>query len=199
MVIGRAVYRTGRWAGVPLSPQTRDLLGQPAAPRARLNRLLLEDAYPLALAPAACAVAEATVELNRVTVLGRVIARRLHVTDSVLHGFAVAEDLEGSRFATSAATAGSRLPPGAGTVWLSGGAALFTSTAFGQPGYGQLLEPAGQATDGSPGRGLLAGSSTGGPLGAFTTQPGPARERALRVKYNEYLPLGLVPAIVHVT
>ena len=46
---------------------------------------------------------------------------------------------------------------------------------------------------------LLAGSSTGAQLGAFPAQAGPARERALRVKYNEYLPLGLVPAIVHVT
>lgn len=200
VVIGRAVYRPDRWAGVPLSPQARDLLGQPDAPRARLNRLLLEDAYPLALAPAACAVAEATVELNRVTVLGRVLARRLHVADSVLHGFAVAEDLEGSRFATSAATAGSQLPPGAGVVWLSGGAAPFTSTAFGHPGYGQLRGLAGQATAGGlPGGGLLAGSSAGGPLGAFSAQAGAARERALRVKYNEYLPFGLVPAFVHVT
>ena len=200
VVIGRAVYRPDRWAGVPLSPQTRDLLGQPEAPRARLNRLLLEDAYPLALAPAACAVAEATVELNRVTVLGRVIARRLHVTDSVLHGFAVAADLEGSRLATSAATTGSQLPPEPGAIWLSDGAALFTSTAFGHPGYGQLLDIADQAVAGGPaGRGLLAGSSTDGPLGAFPAQAGPARERALRVKYNEYLPLGLVPAIVHVT
>jgi len=50
-----------------------------------------------------------------------------------------------------------------------------------------------------PGRSLLGGSSTGDQLGAFPAQGGPAKERALRVKYNEYLPLGLVPTIVHVT
>ena len=199
-VIGRAVYRPDRWAGVPLSPQARDLLGQPGAPRARLNRLLLEDAYPLALAPAACAVAEATVHLNRVTVLGRVIARRLHATDSILHGFTVADDREDGCFRYSAATAGSRLPPAFNSASLSGGAAVFTSTAFGHPGYGQLLDTADRAiVGGAPGRSLLAGSSTGAPLGAFPAQGGPARERALRIKYNEYLPLGLVPAIVHVT
>jgi len=37
------------------------------------------------------------------------------------------------------------------------------------------------------------------PPDAACEQAGPARERALRVKYDEYLPLGLVPAIVHVT
>jgi hypothetical protein len=200
VVIGRAVYRPDRWAGVPLSPQARELLGQPGAPRARLNRLLLEDAYPLALAPAACAVAEATVHLNRVTVLGRVIARRLHATDSILHGFTVADDQEDGCFTCSAATAGSRLPPGFNSAWLSDGAALFTSTAFGHPGYGQLLDTADQAVlPGTPGRSLLAGSSAGAQLGAFPAQAWPAKERALRVKYNEYLPLGLVPAIVHVT
>ncbi|HET9080121.1 MAG TPA: hypothetical protein VFO01_06355 [Trebonia sp.] len=200
VVIGRALYRPDRWAGVPLSPQSRELLGQAAAPRAWLNRLLLEDAYPLALAPAACAVAEATVHLNRVTVLGRLTARRLQATDSILHGFAVAEDTEDGCFRYSAAVAGSRLPPGFNAAWLSGGAALFTSTAFGHPGYGQLLDTADRAiAGGTPGRSLLGGSSTGAQLGAFPAAGGPARERALRIKYNEYLPLGLVPAIVHVT
>ena len=200
VVAGRAVYRPGRWAGVPLSPRARDLRGQENAPRAWLNRLLLEDAYPLALAPAACAVAEATVHLNRVTVLGRLIARRLHATDSILHGFTVADDVEDGCLTRSAATAGSRLPPRFNSAVLNGGAVLFTSTAFGHPGYGQLLDTADQAiAGGGPGASLLAGGSAGGPLGAFADQAGPARERALRVKYNEYLPLGLVPAIVHVT
>ena len=200
VVIGRAVYRADRWAGVPLSPQARDLLDRAGAPRAWLNRLLLEDAYSLALAPAACAVAEATVRLNRVTVLGRVIAHRLHATDSILDGFTVAEDTEDGCFTSSAAVAGSRLAPGFNSAWLSGGAALFTSTAFGHPGYGQLLDTADRAIiGGTPGRTLLGGSSAGAQLGAFCAQGGPSTERALRVKYNEYLPLGLVPAIVHVT
>ena len=190
VVIARAVYRPDRWAGVPLSPQAKDLLGQAGTPRAWLNRLLLEDAYPLALAPAACAVAEAAVYLNRVTVLGRVIARRLHVADSILHGFAVAENTEDGCFSRSAATAGSRLPAGFNSAWLSPGAALFTSTAFGHPGYAQLLDTAAR---------MLPASSAGAQPGAFPAQDGPARERALRVKYNEYLPVGLVPAIVHVT
>lgn len=199
-VIDRDIYRPARWAGVPLSPRVRALLGQAGAARAWLNRLLLEDAYPMALAPAACAVAEAAVHLNRVTVLGRVIARQLHATDSILHGFTVAEDPENGCFRYSAAVAGSRLPSRSNSAWLSADAALFTSTAFGHPGYGQLLGTADRAIGGgAPGATLLAGSSAGAQIGAFPAQAVPVKERALRVKYNEYLPLGLVPAIVHVT
>ena len=211
-VAGRDIYRPGRWAGVQLSTQTRALLarderderdGRGGRERELLNRLLLEDAYPLALAPAALAIAEATVRLNRATVLGRVHASRLHATDSILHGFTVAEDTEDGCFRYSAALSGSRLPPRFNAVWLSGGAALFTSTAFGHPGYGQLLDTADRAIaavqPGAAGRGLLSGSSAGAQLGAFPAQAVPAKERALRVKYNEYLPFGLVPTIVHVT
>ena len=197
---GRDIYRPDRWTGVRLSPQAQALLESAGQGRAWLNRLLLEDAYPLALAPAACAVAEATVHLNRVTVLGRVHARRLHATDSILHGFTVAEDTEDGCFRYSAALSGSRLPPRFNAAWLSGGAALFTSAAFGHPGYGQLLDTADRAIiAGAPGSSLLAGSSAGVQLGAFPAQVVPAKDRALRVKYNEYLPFGLVPAIVHVT
>jgi hypothetical protein len=188
--------------GVPLSPRADSLRrgGGSAATRAWRNRLLLEDAYPQALAPAACAIAEASVHLNRVTVLGRVIAHRLHATDSILHGFTVAADPEDGCFRYSAALAGSRLPHQYNSVRLSGAAALFTSTAFGRPGYGQLLDTADSAIiAGPPGMSLLAGSSAAAQLGAFPAQIVPVKERALRVKYNEYLPLGLVPVIVHVT
>lgn len=198
-LLDRDLYDSDRWAGVPLSPGVRALLDDSAANR-RLNRLLLEDAYPLALAPAACAVAEATVRLNRVTVLGRLAAHRLHATDSILHGFTVAADPGDGCFRYSAALTGSRLPRPFNSAWLSGGAALFTSTAFGHPGYAQLLDTADRAiVSGAPGRTLLAGSSAGAQLGAFPAQIVPVKERALRAKYDEYLPLGLMPVIVHVT
>jgi uncharacterized repeat protein (TIGR03803 family) len=49
LVQGNSIYDPRRFAGVALSPATRILLAQPAQPganAARLNRLLLEDAYP---------------------------------------------------------------------------------------------------------------------------------------------------------
>lgn len=202
VLLDRDIYRPERWAGVPLSPRTDRLIHSGARGQARawLNRLLVEDAYPLALAPAACAVAGATVHLSRVTVLGRVFAHRLHATDTILHGFAVVEDPADGCFRFSAAVAGSRLPGRYNSALLSPGAALFASTAFGRPGYGQLLETAdGAIVAGPPGMTLLASSSTGSQIGAFPAQIVPVKERALRIKYNEYLPLGLVPVIVHVT
>jgi hypothetical protein len=198
LVLNHDIYQEDRFRGVTFSPQTKLVLDEPA--QGWRNRLLLEDAYPWALAPAACAVAGATVHLTRVTVLGRLIAHRLHATDSILDGFSVAEDTEDGCVRFSAARDGSRLPRRFNSAWLSDGAALFSSTAFGRPGYGQLLDTADRAIR-SPRSGmtLLAGSSTGAQVGAFSAQIVSVKEHALRVKYGEYLPLGLVPVIVHVT
>ena len=194
------LYHPERFEGVPFSPQADRLLRQAGAGLSWRNRVLLEDAYPLALAPAACAVAGATVHLTRVTVLGRLAAHRLHATDSILNGFTVADDTEDGCVRYSAALAGSRLPRRYNSAELSRGAALFTSTAFGQPGYGQLLDTVdGAIISAASGMSLLTGSSCGAQIGAFPAQIVPVKEHGLRVKYGEYLPLGLVPVIVHVT
>lgn len=195
------IYRPELFQDVTLSPRAHmPGGGRGTIPERWRNRLLLEDAYALALAPAAIAVCDATVILDRVTVLGRLIARRLHATDSILHGFAVVDDTEDGCVRSSAALAGSRLPPRQGSAELSHGGALFTSTVFGQPGYGQLLDTADRAIVAAPtGTTLLAGGSSGGQMGSFSTQIAPIKEHALRLKYSEYLPVGLTPVIVHVT
>ena len=36
-------------------------------------------------------------------------------------------------------------------------------------------------------------------MGSFSAQTVPIKEHALRLKYSEYLPVGLTPVIVHVT
>jgi hypothetical protein len=195
------IYRAELFRQVALSPQARLAGGGPgtAAERWR-NRLLLEDAYPLALAPAAVAVADSTVTLNRVTILGRLVARRLYATDSIMHGFTVVEDTEEGCVRCSAVLDGSRLPPQQDSAELSVGGAVFTSTAFGRPGYGQLLETADRAiVRAARGTTLLAGSSSGTQMGSFSAQAVPVKEHALRLKYSEYLPVGLTPVIVHVT
>jgi hypothetical protein len=204
-LLNRDLFSPERFAGVWLSPETAGAAGRNRAGRDRAgreweNRLLLEDAYPLALAPAACAIADATVCLTRVTVLGRLIAHRLYATDSILSGLTVTDDTQTGCVRFSATRAGSRLPARYSSPQLSGAAALFTSTVFGQPGYGQLLDTADRAIIArTPGLTLLAGSSAGAQMGAFPAQIVPVKEHALRIKYSEYLPLGLVPVIVHVT
>jgi hypothetical protein len=201
-LIGRDdIYRPELFRDVTFSPPAHLAgSGRGAMSAPWRNRLLLENAYPLALAPAATAVADATVILNRVTILGRLVARRLHATDSILHGSAAVDDTGNGCVQYSAARAGSRLPPQQYSAELSHGGALFTSTAFGRPGYGQLLDTADNAIlRAEPGATLLAGASSGGGMGSFSTQIVPIKEHALRVKYHEYLPVGLTPVIVHVT
>jgi hypothetical protein len=52
IIRGPSIYEPGRFADVPLRPITRFLLGRPASGirQIRLNRLLIEDAYPRELA-----------------------------------------------------------------------------------------------------------------------------------------------------
>ena len=190
LLLNRDIYRPERFGGVELSPRAEDLLDRDRADRRWLNRLLLEDAYPLALAPAACAVADATVDLTRVTVLGRLIAHRLHATDSILNGFAVADDTEDGCVRYSAALAGSRLPRRYNSAELSRGAALFASTAFGQPDYGQLLDTADKAiVSPVPGVTLLTGSSSGAQMGAFPAQVVPVKEQRAAGQVQRVPPL----------
>ena len=85
------------------------------------------------------------------------------------------------------------------------GASLFTSTDFGQPGYGQLLPTvdaailpaAGPATPAVPT--IAAGAQDGSEMGAFARDMNPIKVRGLLIKYQEYMPAGLVPVLVYVT
>ena len=36
-------------------------------------------------------------------------------------------------------------------------------------------------------------------MGAFAREKNPIKERSLLIKYQEFMPLGLVPVVVHVT
>jgi hypothetical protein len=98
-------------------------------------------------------------------------------------------------------------------VQVAEGASLFTSSAFGEPGYGQLLDnadrlivpevapsaAAGTPTTSTSGASITAGAENGSELGALCSLLNPVRERGLLLKYNEYLPVGLTPVLVYVT
>ena len=79
-------------------------------------------------------------------------------------------------------------------------APIFTSDSYGQPGYAQLLETADAAiSGGAAGASISAGAETGSELGAFSADLNLIKEQALLTKYAEYMPLGLMPVVVHVT
>ena len=145
--------------------------------------------------------AQAPSTSSGVTVLGDAYVHRLDASDSILAGFTIAEDAQDGCIRFSAVGAGSRV---ASAVPLrlacAGCAALFTSTSFGEPAYGQLLETADRAiASGAAAVTITAGADTGSEMGAFSSELAPIKENGLLIKYAEYMPLGLTPVVVHVT
>jgi hypothetical protein len=49
------------------------------------------------------------------------------------------------------------------------------------------------------GTSITAGAENGSELGAFCSLLNPVRERGLLLKYDQYLPVGLTPVLIHVT
>ena len=98
---------------------------------------------------------------------------------------------------------GSVLPSKYESVQIPAQAAIFTSTDFGQPGYCQLLATADLEIAPDPTAAtqntISAGSQDGSEMGAFAREQNPVKERGLLIKFQEYMPAGLVPVIVYVT
>ena len=97
------LYTVPRFAHLPLPP---DLVAAaqagPTGPAlARVNRLLLEAAYPVALAAASVASVEAELSLERSTCLGSVFAHRISASESLMAGFARASDIQHGSIRTS--------------------------------------------------------------------------------------------------
>jgi hypothetical protein len=205
LIVGPSIYNPGLFVGVPLSPETLALAGAStldAAHRETLNRGLLEDAFPIALGPAAIAVADAQVQLSRVTVLGRVSASRLSSSDSILHDFTTVDAVADGCVRFTAYAAGSVIPQPYESAAIPARAPIFTSTALGSPGYAQLLEPADAAivADGTGAtHSIVTGAENGSEMGAFCAELAAVKEQGLLVKFTEFMPLGLAPVIVHVT
>jgi len=208
LVSGPSLYQQDLFATVDLSPDVLALARQPEAnappPAAgelsTLNRGLLDEAFPVALGVGALAVADAAVELTRVTVLGRTAVHRLSASDTILRDFAAVDDTQDGCVRFSAYTTGSAVPRPYQSAIIPPGAPIFTSDSYGQPGYGQLLETADVAImGGAAGASISSGADNDSEMGAFCADLNPVKEQGLLIKYAEYMPLGLAPVIVHVT
>src|SRR5271166_697841 len=131
-----------------------------------VDRALLEAAYPVVSSPAALALAQGTVELARVTVMGRAFVHRLWASDSLLDGLTMAEDAQDGCVRFSAVSAGSRVPRQYCSATIAADSELFTSSAYGEPGYGQLLETADRAiTAAAAAVTITEGAETGSQMG----------------------------------
>ena len=206
LVGGPSLYQAGGFPAVSLSASVLALAAQAEAGTIEpdrlpvLNRALIEASFPVALGVAGLAVADAAVQLTRVTVLGRIAAHRLSASDSILAGFTAVDDAQDGCVRFSAYADGSAIPRPYASAVIASGAPIFTSESYGQPGFAQLSEAADAAvTGGAASVSITSGAGNGSEMGAFCADLNPVREQALLAKYAEYMPLGLTPVVIHIT
>jgi hypothetical protein len=194
-LLGTGIYSPSLFANATLSPRLVAMaLGQLEGPK-YLDRLLLEESLRLELADLSLGFAAGSVNLDRVTLDGQASMERLTgnlclFSDTV----EVADDQHGCLQFSGWAN-GSRLPPLDETASFPGQSTLFTSRRFGDPGFMQLAPEAGLF--GPPS--LLDGGPDRAEMGAFANEKNAVKDRAILAKFQEYMPLGLTPVIIHVT
>jgi hypothetical protein len=112
----------------------------------------------------------------------------------------IVEDTQHGCVRFSAWATASVIPRQYESVEIAAGAPLFTSRVFGNPGYAQLMAGVdANIVSGAAGATISAGAEDGSEMGAFARDRNPIKERSLLIKYQEYMPLGLVPVIIDVT
>ena len=147
-------------------------------------------------------VTNGDVHLNRCTLLGGANVHRLEASESILNDVVQVENPQRGCVRFSAWAKGSVLPRPYESVEIPAAYPLFTSRAFGHPGYAQLQLGADASILSHSGGGIatiLAGAEDGSEMGVFASEKNSIKERSLRIKYEEYMPLGLVPVIIYVT
>ncbi len=206
LIEGPSIHRRAAFRNVRLSAETERLRRQtPHGQNApALNRLLLEDAWPLELADAALAFADGALSLSRCTVMGRIVAHRFSASECILRELTLVDDTQDGCVRFTAYAQGSVVPRQYECVLVPQSAPLFTSVDFGQPGYAQLLPTADlqrspHAAGSTPQNTISAGTADGSEMGAYARDKNPIRAQALLLKLQEYMPANLAPVIVNVT
>jgi hypothetical protein len=166
-----------------------------------IEELNVSDSIIQALgADQALVLSTGVVKLNRVTVLGRATLDRLYASECILNSVFRVNDTQDGCIRFTAWSTGSVIPRKYESVEIPPGAPLFTSLEFGQPGYAQLLETVDRnIVSGAPGATISEGAEDGSEMGAFAREKTPIKRRSVLIKYQEFMPAGLVPVIIYVT
>ena len=136
-------------------------------------------------------IASGETDIRGGTILGAARFRQLEASDSLFSGVVTVADNQAGCVRFSGWTRGSVLPSQYQSVQLDPDQDLFASTTFGNPRFAQLL-PTVPARVGT-------GAEDGSELGAFSRDKNPIRQRALLLKYQEFMPVGVTPVIVLAT
>jgi hypothetical protein len=166
-----------------------------------IETLTVSDSILQALgAEQAISMATGVTRLSRCTVLGPATLDRLYASECILNDVVKVADTQDGCIRFSAWATGSVIPRKYESVEIAPGSPLFTSRAFGQAGYAQLLQSVDRAiVSGAAGASIGAGAEDGSEMGAFAGDKKPIKERSLLIKYQDFMPLGLVPVIIYVT
>jgi hypothetical protein len=205
LISGASIYDPAAFADVALSGRTRALLANPGPSSAALNRALLDDAFRLELADLALGFADGTVCLSRCTVLGEIAVHRLDASECILQRFVQTDDTQDGCVRFTAWADGSVLPRKYESVRITDGAPIFTSTDFGRPGFCQLLPLCDDAIlppatpTGAAQNTISQGAYDGSEMGAYAREKNPIKVRALLIKFQEFMPAGLIAVPVNVT
>ncbi|HEY4330246.1 MAG TPA: hypothetical protein VGN88_10965 [Phycisphaerae bacterium] len=151
----------------------------------------------------ALALGDGDVCLSRCTVLGGMNVHRLSASECILQGITTVDDTQHGCVRFTAWAKGSFLPRKYESVSIPAAAVIFTSTHFGQPGYGQLLATADMVITPDPAaeaqNTISAGAQDGSEMGVFARERNPMKQRGLLIKFQEYMPVGLIPVVIFVT
>jgi hypothetical protein len=159
----------------------------------RVGSLTIRESIVQATEPGvdAITIPDGEVSLSRCTLLGKATVHRLDASECILSDQIAVTDRQHGCVRFSAWSTGSVLPRQYESLELPPGASLFASRDFGRPEYAQLLDTAGGT--------IAGGAENGSEMGAFWREKNALKERGLLIKYQEYLPLGMEPVVVHVT
>jgi hypothetical protein len=203
-VDGRELLPCHLWIEAEINQLTIDrcILG-PIQTRAKgeVQTLAATDSIVQALgADLAVNLTSGQVQLSRCSILGAAKMHRLYASDCILDDNITVENIQDGCVRFSAWSTGSDLPRQYESVEIAPGAPLFTSRNFGQPGYCQLQAGVDSTiVSGAPGATISAGADDGSEMGVYARDQNPIKERSLLIKYQEFMPLGLVPVIIYVT
>jgi hypothetical protein len=148
----------------------------------------------------AIGMATGVTQLNRCTILGPATIDRLNASECILNSVVNVNDTQDGCVRFTAWSTGSVIPRKYQSVEIPSLAPLFTSRAYGQPGFAQLQQNVDRnIRSGAVGATISAGAEDGSEMGAFARDKNPVKERSLLIKYQEFMPMGLVPVIIYVT
>jgi hypothetical protein len=138
--------------------------------------------------------------ISRCTILGPASLHRIEASECILDDIVAVINSQDGCVRFSAYASGGILPRQYESVEVAPRAPLFTSREFGQPAYAQLLASVDSAIiTGARNATISMGAEDGSEMGAYARDNNPIKERSILIKYQEYMPLGLVPVIIDVT